>query len=251
MSYTQMATVYDFLMKDAPYQKWAEFTEAMISEHAVDACSIVDLGCGTGTITRLLARRGYQVTGVDNAESMLTIAQNRAVEEKVDINWVLQDIRELDGFQQVDIAVSFCDVLNYITEPEQVEQVIRQVNKALKVNGLFIFDFHSINHVEENLQGETFAEIYEDISYIWLCDPGDWPGEVFHDLTFFIRENGLYRRFDETHHQRTFELDHYAESLKINGFQLEAVHGDFSLQPGIKEDTERIFIVAKKIGEAE
>lgn len=249
MAYLEMATVYDLLMKDAPYQEWTKFTAEKIKENKVSASSIIDLGCGTGTITRQLAEEGYTMIGVDNSESMLTIAQNRAMEEGKSIHWVLQDIRALEGFSEIDVAVSFCDVINYITEPEEVNRVFMSTNKALRKNGLFLFDVHSLHHIEENLQGQTFAEIYDDLSYIWLCDPGEHPGEVYHDLTFFIREKELFQRFDETHHQRTFAIEFYEKLLGQNGFKILSLHGDFSLQPGIGEHTNRILFVAEKIEE--
>lgn len=246
MAYFHMAAVYDILMKDAPYQEWTDFAVKQFQEHESQISSVLDLGCGTGTITRLLASKGFQMTGIDNSETMLTIAQNRAAEEGISIQWMLQDIRELEGFQEIDAIVSFCDVLNYITEKQEISQVFSQANKVLKNNGLFIFDIHALQYVENNLQGQTFAEIYDDISYIWLCDAGEQSGEVYHDLTFFIREKELYERFDETHHQRTFNIEVYRDLLQENGFELVNLYGDFSYQPGISETTNRIFVVAKK-----
>lgn len=246
MAYFHMAAVYDILMKDAPYQEWTDFAVKRFQEHGSQVSTVLDLGCGTGTITRLLASKGFQMTGIDNSETMLTVAQNRASEEGMSIQWMLQDIRELDGFREMDAVVSFCDVLNYITEKAEISQVFKQANRALKNNGLFIFDIHALQYVENNLQGQTFAEIYDDISYIWLCDAGERTGEIYHDLTFFIRERELYERFDETHHQRTFNIEVYSDLLQENGFELINLYGDFSQQPGISENTNRIFVVAKK-----
>lgn len=249
MSYLEMAAVYDMLMKDAPYQEWAEFARKRMTERGEKGSVVLDLGCGTGTITRLMADYGFRMIGIDNSESMLSIAQNRAMEEGRSIQWMLQDIRHLQGFHQIDAAISFCDVINYITETDEVSQVFCQVNKALKMKGLFMFDVHSMGHIENDMQGSTFAEIYDDVSYVWLCDSGERTGEVFHDLTFFVREGEIYKRFDETHHQRTFEAGVYQELLQKNGFQLTAMYGDFSDQKGLQENNSRIFIVAEKVGE--
>ncbi|WP_245183522.1 class I SAM-dependent DNA methyltransferase [Lentibacillus salicampi] len=247
MAYHQMAYYYDLLMEDAPYDKWALFTEQMIQQTGTTIASIIDLGCGTGQITARLARAGYRMIGVDDSSDMLSMAEQRASAENTPVQWVQQDLRTLTGIKNQDMAISYCDVLNYITEPETLRTVFANVASALKPGGLFIFDVHSLYHVENNLTGQTFAEVGDPVSYVWFCLEGETSGDMHHDLTFFVKNDDHYSRFDEWHHQRTFSVDFYKRLLHDAGFDMKDVSGDFSLgERPIDEQAERIFITAVK-----
>ncbi|QTM99892.1 methyltransferase domain-containing protein [Sediminibacillus dalangtanensis] len=247
MSYVQLALVYDILMEDAPYEEWTAFAEKKFESYAKTIGKVADLGCGTGQITRRLANAGYRMTGIDNSEEMLAYAKRAAEETGQQIQWYHADITELSGFSQFDAAVSFCDVINYITDEQSLREAFANVNRILIPEGLFLFDVHSIEHIEHDMKGETFAEIYDDISYVWLCQPGENQGEVFHDLTFFIQEaDQRYQRFDEQHHQRTFSINQYRELLRETGFHVKGVYGDFSDEPLGESPAERIFFVCEK-----
>ncbi|WP_010094125.1 class I SAM-dependent DNA methyltransferase [Ornithinibacillus scapharcae] len=246
MAYQLMAKVYDQFMAEAPYDKWVTFTEEILNRYNLNNPAIVDLGCGTGEITVELAKK-YDVTGVDYSSDMLTIAEQKAGEHQVKVKWIHQDIRELTGISNIDLAISYCDVINYITTVEEVHTVFRSVREALKDDGLFIFDVHSLRHVEENLIGNTFSDVTENSAYIWDCFAGKDQGEMFHELTFFASNGDTYSRFDETHHQQTFSLEVYREILENTGFEILSICADFSIENGFsEEEAERIFIIAQK-----
>ncbi|MBM7569598.1 class I SAM-dependent DNA methyltransferase [Aquibacillus albus] len=248
MSYSKMAYVYDALMQDAPYDQWENFAIKMIREYGSTVQHMADLGCGTGEITRRLSNKGFRMIGIDYSEDMLAYAQQSTAIAQP-IQWFHQDIRELQGFHhnQLDAVISFCDVINYLTTREEIQQVFQHVNHMLKEDGLFLFDIHSLNHIEENLKGQTFAEIYDDISYVWLCQPGENSGEVYHDLTFFVLDDQQYERFDETHHQRTFATQVYEDLLNQAGFDCLNLCYDFNCNRENKpQKSERVFFVCKK-----
>lgn len=247
MAYQQMANLYDKLMSEAPYDQWAEMTREILSQSTIPVNHLVDLGCGTGQITTRLAKMGYQMTGIDYSVDMLSYAQQRASEEKLSIQWINQDLREMDGLNQMDAVVSYCDVMNYITTLEELDIVFSKIAAMLKENGMFIFDVHSLNHVTNDLVNQTFATVDEDMSSIWFCSEGDEPGEMFHDLTFFVSAGTSYTRFDEFHHQKTFSIEEYQILLEKNGLQIRNIYGDFSLkEENLPEKTERIFFAAEK-----
>ncbi|MFC4558879.1 class I SAM-dependent DNA methyltransferase [Virgibacillus kekensis] len=247
MAYQQMAAVYDHLMNDAPYDNWVHFTEHVIKKSGKNVKSVVDLGCGTGQITTRLARNGYSMTGVDYSSEMLSYAEQRASEEKLPIQWIHQDIRTLQGIRDKDLAVSYCDVINYVTEDSELLATFKNIADTLKPGGLFLFDVHSLYHVRSNFINHTFTETGDDIAYIWECTEGENEGEMYHDLTFFVRDEEHYIRFDEYHHQRTFSIDFYQRLLNQTGFRVMHVTGDFSLDDeSLYENTERVFIVAEK-----
>ncbi|SIS36772.1 class I SAM-dependent DNA methyltransferase [Salimicrobium flavidum] len=240
MSYVQLAGVYDRLMEDAPYEEWKQFFMNVLDRENFQAVNVLELGCGTGEITRRLAKEGFQMTGVDLSEEMLAVASRKYDSA---IQWMKQDITKLEGFSGFDAVISFCDVVNYITVENDLEDMFHRTNLALEEKGLFVFDIHSPTYALEALSGETFAEVYDDLSYIWFCDA---EGTMMtHDLTFFIEENGSYQRFDEEHHQRIYELQTIHSLLGKSGFHILSVHSDFSMDHGSEGD--RIFFVCQKV----
>lgn len=247
MAYQQMAYLYDHLMAHAPYDEWVAFTEKMFADSGKTMKQVADLGCGTGEITTKLAMRGYEMVGVDNSQDMLTYAEHKASISNLSIQWLHQDLIELEGVRDLDAAISYCDVLNYITNPEQLEATFQNVYDSLKVGGLFLFDVHDFDFIMGNYLNETFAEVTDEASYIWFCTPGEEPGEMYHDLTFFYSEKENYERFDEQHHQRTYPIEFYKEILLKSGFENIKVYADFSTIPeNIDENAARIFFSATK-----
>ncbi|SET61952.1 Methyltransferase domain-containing protein [Oceanobacillus limi] len=248
MSYQQMALLYDKLMEDAPYDAWVTFTESILQQFGIKDAHIADLGCGTGEITYRLASKGYHMVGVDYSADMLAIAEQKVSKLNLPIHWLNQDLKDLHGLDQMDAAISYCDVMNYITETDELEAVFHHVANSLKPGGLFIFDVHSLHHVQDNLINQTFADVTEEASYIWDCSEGDYPGEMYHDITFFMLDEGnKYTRFDETHHQRTYSVSIYEQLLKKSGFININFYSDFSLENQyLEEKVERIFIIGEK-----
>lgn len=247
MVYKQFASIYDELMKHAPYDQWTKFTEEIIKQYQIPVERIVDLGCGTGEVTIRLGKLGFDLTGIDQSNEMLTIAFNKSIEQGLNIQWLLQDIRKLSGFTDIDVFVCYCDVINYITDLDDVKEVFQRVYHSLKKNGIFIFDFHSIDYVDQFLSDKTFADVTDELTYIWECERGERKGEMFHYLTFFQKVRELYIRFDEVHHQRTYPLKDYQRLLENCGFQKINFYADFNLKNDFSEEnSERIFGVAQK-----
>ncbi|HLR66515.1 class I SAM-dependent DNA methyltransferase [Virgibacillus alimentarius] len=247
MVYQKMAYVYDQLMMDAPYDQWLQFTEEVFRQSGKKIKNVADLGCGTGEITALLADEGYNMIGIDYSSDMLAYAEQKAHDKKLPIHWLHQDLRELKGLSNLDAAVSYCDVINYITEDKDLEIVFQRVADSLSNGGLFLFDIHSLHHVEINCINQTFADVNDDVSYIWFCTEGDTPGEMHHDLTFFTFDGNSYERFDEYHHQKTYQIDFYKKLLVKAGFENLKIGYDFSLNHHENiQEAERIFFIAEK-----
>lgn len=246
-NYGQMAYVYDQLMKDVPYDEWLEFTKTIFKKANRKIEKIADLGCGTGQMTLRLAEAGYQTFGVDNATDMLTYAAQEAMQQKLKIQWIEQDLRDLSGLEGMDAVVSYCDVINYITDMDDLKKVFNHVMDMLHDDGIFLFDVHSMHHVDENLTEGTFAYVTEDMSYIWFCEPGDHAGEMYHDLTFYTQLSENFARFDEYHHQRTYPIEIYEQLLTEAGFKKIAWYSKSALD-GLKENqlADRIYFVAEK-----
>ncbi|WP_245833100.1 class I SAM-dependent DNA methyltransferase [Oceanobacillus timonensis] len=248
MAYSKMAEVYDELMEHVPYDDWMVMIQQMIARTKSPVQSIMDVGCGTGIITRKLAAGGYTMTGVDQSGEMLRQAQKETVSAD-NIDWVEADITKLDDWKQhYDMVISCCDVINYVTDVTDVEKAFQNIHQSLKPDGIFFFDVHSMHTVEDIYLGQTFSDVTDEAAYIWECIPGDEPGEMYHQLTFFRQEQGEhFIRFQETHHQRTFPIATYQHMLKKIGFKKIHIYADFSLEKDIwDEQSERFFFLAEK-----
>lgn len=210
--------------------------------------TILDLGCGTGTLTELLARRGYDMIGVDNAEEMLRIAMDKRERSGLDILYLLQDMREFELYGTVRAVVSICDSINYIIEEEDLLQVFRLVNTYLDPGGIFLFDLNT-QYKYEVLLGECIiAENREDGSFIWENDYDPETQINTYDLTLFLREEeGLYRKYQETHFQRAYSLERIGELLKEAGMELLAIYEAFTEQEPLKE-SQRVYVLAREKG---
>ncbi|WP_028544888.1 class I SAM-dependent DNA methyltransferase [Paenibacillus taiwanensis] len=249
-SYGQFALVYDRLMADMPYEKWLQFANAAWERYGVTPQSIVDLGCGTGTIAIPLAKQGMQVTGIDLADAMLTIAREKeqdAGRMTGSVQWVCQDMRHWEVPEQVDAVISFCDCINYVTELEDVRSVFQQTAKQLRPGGMFMLDMHHVRQFEYYAQQQPFTLDEGDVAYIWHSEYDESRHEIEHQLAIFCEDplSGKYNRIDETHIQRAYETDWIIGELLAAGFSHVDVYSDFGWEePG--PETARLFLIALK-----
>lgn len=245
MTYEGFAYLYDELMKDVPYEKWVELIEQKHRKYNISGKRLLDLACGTGELSVRLAKAGYQVTGVDLSEDMLTIAQDKAASESLHIDFFQQNMVELELIDEYDLIGIFCDSLNYVATEEEVQQTLQRIKHYLKEDGLLIFDVHSLYKMNEIFMNQTFTYDEDGICYIWNCFEGEFPNSVEHELTFFVEdESGKYERVDENHKQRTYPISTYKKWLKEIGFEVLETVGDFEGEP--TPDSERIFMIARK-----
>lgn len=249
-AYTSFAAVYDTFMDNIPYEEWCDYLCGLLKEYGVLDGLVLDLGCGTGTLTELLSQRGYDMIGIDNAEDMLFIAMEKKIETGHDILYLLQDMREFELYGTVKAVVSICDSMNYILEYEELVSVFRLVNNYLDPEGVFIFDMNTVYKYQELLGESTIAENREDCSFIW---DNSFDSETMvneYDLALFIgEENGLYRKYEETHYQRAYSISEVRQALEEAGMEFVAVYDAFSRNaPG--PESERIYFIARERGKA-
>lgn len=246
MTYQQFAYLYDELMEDAPYSDWLFFVKSAASKYLMNAERFLDVGCGTGSMTVLLAQEGFDVTGVDLSSDMLMVAQEKAEKARVPLSLFQQDMRELEGLGEFDCVTILCDSLNYILSQEDVKRTFISAGKHMSSGGLLLFDVHSIHKINDIFIGQTYGSNEENLSYIWQCYQGELENSVEHELSFFILNGKKYDRYDECHVQRTFSVDEYTKWLKECGFELLDVTADFKSSVPT-EKSERILFAAKKI----
>ena len=251
-AYTSFASVYDTFMDNVPYEEWGGYIHSLLCRYGVKDGLVLDLGCGTGTMTEILAGYGYDMIGVDNSGDMLELAMEKRFASGHDILYLLQDMREFELYGTVRAVVSVCDSVNYITEPEELAEVFRLVNNYLDPGGIFLFDFNTEYKYREVMGDCTIAEDRGDCSFIW--DNCYYEEEKIneYDLTLFIREgsddNGaLYRKYRETHFQRGYTLEEIRELLSSAGLVFQAAY-DMDTGEAAWEKSERICVIARECG---
>ena len=243
-AYTSFASVYDLFMDNVPYEEWCAFLCKILAQHGITDGPVLDLGCGTGKMTRLMSEQGYDMTGIDNAAEMLQIAAMEPGE--VPILYLLQDMQDLELDGCVRAVYSVCDCVNYVLDEEELQQAFSRVHEYLEEDGVFIFDVNTSYKYTKLLGENTFAESRDEGSFIWdnYYDEEERINE--YDLTLFIPEGDeLYRRYTETHYQRNYETATLLKLLKNAGFTDICVYDDYTDAP-ICETSERAVFVAKK-----
>lgn len=249
-AYTAFAEVYDAFMDNIPYEDWAGYVQGLLREYGIDDGLVLELGCGTGSLTELLASMGYDMIGVDCSEDMLQAAIEKRGQSGHDILYLLQDMREFELYGTVRAAVCVCDSLNYITDYEDLVQVLGLVNNYLDPAGVFIFDLNTEYKYRELLGDRTIAESREESSFIWENEYDPETRTNKYDLTLFVREEGeLFRRYEETHFQRAYGVEEIKDALLEAGMEFVAAYDAFTREP-VREDSERIYVIARERGKA-
>ena len=247
-AYTGFATVYDLFMDNIPYQDWCAYVTSLLKEHGVSDGLVLDLGCGTGKLTRLLAAEGYDMIGVDLSEEMLEVALEHEMEDPKQILYLQQDMREFELYGTVRAIVSICDSMNYLTDYEDLVQTLKLVNNYLDPQGVFIFDMNTVHKYRDLIGDRTIAEARAECSFIWDYDYDPETKINEYDLTLFIQEeDDLYRRFVETHYQKAYELEEVKRAIAEAGMEFVTVYDAFT-RKAPDENSERVYFIAREQG---
>ena len=248
-AYTSFAEVYDTFMDNVPYEEWAEYLAELLREYDIEDGLVLDLGCGTGSLTEILATKGYDMIGADGSAEMLEIAMEKKAQSGHDILYLLQDMREFELYGTVRAVVSVCDCVNYITDEKELEQVFRLVNNYLDPEGIFIFDFNTEYKYKEILGEQTIAEDREDCSFIWDNYYYEDENMNEYELTLFIKEqdSNLYRKYQEMHYQKAYTLDAMRELIEWSGLEFVTAYDAYT-RKAPTETSERICVVAREHG---
>ncbi len=260
-AYTGFARVYETFMDNIPYEEWAAWLTFLLSEYGVSSGSLLaELGCGTGSMTRLLAKAGYDMIGIDLSEEMLDIARYDHPEEDYDILYLNQDMREFELFGTVAAVVSVCDSMNYLTSEEELLQVFKLVNNYLDPGGYFIFDMKTTYNYEVLMGDRVIAENREDCSLIWENYFDKKTGINQYDITIYTKAEfeeeefeeaseeslpPLFERLEESHIQRAYPVETVISLLKEAGLEFVAVYGGCT-KGDPKPDSDRVYFVARE-----
>jgi len=246
-AYTAFAYVYDEYMDNIPYDEWGEYMIGLLKKLGVKAgASVVDLGCGTGTVTRMLEKEGYSIVGIDMSEDMLAIAADKIEESGQEILYSCQDMREFELPFKVDAFTSIGDSMNYITTNEDLESVFKSVSDNINDGGVFVFDLKTIHFFRDILADNTYAENRDESAFIWDNYYNDDDRNNEYDLAVFVmNESGSFDRFEEQHFQHGFLLEEVKNAAVAAGLKVEAVYDAFTTNEP-REESERVYFVLRK-----
>lgn len=200
---------------------------------------MLDLACGTGTMTWLLTRRGYEVIGVDGSEEMLAAAMSKSGQVAgVPPVFLHQSMPRLDLYGTVDAAVCCLDSLNYLTDPKDVQRTLQRLHLFVAPGGMLVFDVNTVAKLS-SLDGQVFLDETEDTLCLWRTEYSRGLCSYYMDL-FFRREDGAWDRQTELHRQRAYTVAQLTDWLTEAGFGDIRVYGDMRLRRP-RDDEQRIY----------
>lgn len=245
--YNNFAYVYDKLTIDIDYKKWADYIENILSKHKVKATMILELGCGTGSFGIEMARRGYEMICLDLSTEMLDCASEKAKKDELDILFLNQDMCNFELYGTVDVIVCLLDSFNYLTKPSQIKNLFKLVHNYLNPGGLFIFDINTQYKFEKTLSNNLFYEIDDDITYIWENDYNPKTKKARFDLTFFVKQDELYQRFDETHFEKAYSNVEIMEFIKTSDLEFITVYDELKFKKPSLTNQRSFYVCKKKV----
>jgi SAM-dependent methyltransferase len=227
MAYEALARSYDRLTDDVPYPELASFYEKLVkTEKKPEPRLLLDLCCGTGTLTDLLAARGYEMIGVDASPEMLSVAREKSetLDCRVKPMYLCQEASGLDLYGTVEGAVCCLDGMNYIP-PEELFELFRRLHLFIEPDGAFAFDMHSPEHLHE-LDGQTFVDETEDMLCLWRAEFDGEENALFYGMDIFRRRGSLWSREEEEHIEFAHEPGQLCALLKQAGFKSAEIAAD-------------------------
>ena len=243
-AYHALAVSYDRLTNDVDYEATVAFYREILKREGLNPRTAVDLACGTGSVTAILAKQGLEVTGVDLSEEMLTVAMEKVMDMEHPPRFICQSLQELYLPRGVDLAVCALDSLDYITDPADCEEAIRRVYKALNPGGIFIFDVNTPEKLRA-MDGQVFLDEDDDVYCVWRGEFDQQTNICSYGMDLFQRRGGLWERSFEEHREYAYSQEQLTGYLKAAGFTHIRVYADRKFEaPG--EGEQRIYFKARK-----
>ena len=244
MSYSSFGGVYDLLTENIDYNKISGTICSLLRENGTGKGLLLDNACGTGTLSILLAKAGFDVIGADASEEMLSVAMEKAAKNEVNILFLNQDMTELDLFGTINACVCTLDSINHLDNFEDVKKAFKKVSLFLEKGGVFIFDANTVYKHRQVLADNIFVYDTESVYCVWQNESdGD---KVNISLDFFTENaDGSFNRTGEFFTETAYELDRLKNALEECGFSVKNIYDDYTLSP-VNEKTERAVFVCIK-----
>ena len=248
MSYGIFSSVYDILTENVPYEKICHSICSLLHKNGVDGGLLLDLGCGTGTLSFMLENNGFDVIGVDASEDMLMVANEKKYDENSSAMFLCQKAEDLDLFGTIDCAVSSLDTINHIDSLDKIEKAFSKVSLFMNMGGIFIFDMNTPYKHKNILGNNTFIYDMDEVYCVWQNAYNENEGVTSIDLDFFIKneDDDCYERYSESFSEYAYKVEDILQLLEKCGFELIETYDDYS-DNSVTDETQRITVIAKKI----
>ena len=241
-SYRFLSSYYDRFTEDVGYARWADFFEQIFRREGLKPHLVLDLACGTGSMSRELALRGYEMIGADASAEMLMQAMNNTMDLSPRPLFLNQSMEKLDLYGTVDACICCLDSVNYVTDPALLREAMRRVELFLEPGGVFIFDINTLRKFNR-MNGQCYVREDEDVYCVWQVD---FDGtDCIYDFDLFVRDGTAWQRRQETHEERYYAPDNIKEVLTQLGFEKICVYPELSMGE-LTGQEDRIFISARK-----
>lgn len=245
--YTKLAPLYDELMGDVDYESWADYIDELMQLHHPNPVDVLEIACGTGSVCISLAElECYRLTGTDLSPAMIEEARKKARIYEVDIQFEAKSFTELDYHSEFDCVYSVFDSVNYLLTPKEIQQMLENVQNALRPGGIFIFDFSTPKNSLESVDYLNEAQGERGHMRFYRISRYD-PKQRIHYNEFEIDEldpnhNRVINTFHETHRQRAYTLQEMLSILKQTSYHLVAKYDGFDLIEAT-ENSARVTII--------
>ena len=248
-SYGDFAYYYDSLTENVDYEERCDYIRGLLAENGIGEGILLDLACGTGTVSLMLSDMGYDVIGVDASEEMLSVAQEKKMESGADVIFLCQRMEELDLFGTINACVSTLDSINHVTNEETVREIFRRVSLFMEDKGIFVFDVNTPYKHREILGDNTFVYDTDEVYCVWQNSTDE---NLLTKVSLDIFEKDedddeTYYRYCEEFAEKAYDLEDIRKWLEEYRFEVVAVYEEMT-RDDVKADTQRAVFVAKKHG---
>lgn len=242
-SYQTLSAYYDRFTDDVGYNRWADFFEQVFQREKIAPKLVLDLACGTGSLTKLLARRGYEMIGVDASADMLMQAAQNTMDCVPRPLFLHQRMEALDLYGTVDVCLCCLDSVNYVTDPAALQEAFRRVHLFLEPKtGLFVFDINTPEKFRR-IDGNSYVREDENVFCVWQAAVED--GLCAYQFDIFERDGEAWTRAQEAHEERVYSIEQLTGMLEQAGFSEIKIYGDQSFA-SVRGGEDRVFFTARK-----
>ncbi len=240
----EFSAVYDRL-QDADYDRFADFYKKVFDKFDKKPELVLDLGCGTGSVTLRLAKMGYDMIGIDLSCEMLDIARAKAENDGENILFLNQDMTDFELYGTVDAIISSLDSVNYITEDDGLLNMMKLCSNYLNPDGLFVFDINSEHKLRNILGNNTYVYDEDGIYYVWQNFYDEESRICDFELNFFVKDGLTYKRFDEYQSERAYSIDEIKICAEKSGLEILGIYDGLSFNKPAKESERLVFVLKK------
>ncbi len=245
-SYSRFAQYYDLLTINIDYKARASYFDRIVENFSGKKGILLDLGCGTGSLTECFSKLGYDCLGVDISQEMLTVALDKKIENDLPIQYLHQDMRKLRLYSGIDVTICALDALNHLQSIDDIGKTFAGVAKFTSPDGLFIFDMNTIYKHKHILSDNTFVYDMDEVYCVWQNTYKAKKNEVLIELDFFEKRGDIYCRYEESFSEFAYKTEDIDNLLRENGFEILA-HYDYDSFDEPDKKSEKIIFVARKV----